>query len=272
MSKIILPQRVWVGRYNAQVAIKNRTVSKDRKVTQFEIELPMESGGTSYIDGKTHPITKDLIICAKPGQVRHTTLPFKCFYIHMVVREGLLYDILMDLPNFIENANTERVRKIFERICECHVTEREENELLQQSLILELVYAVRAPMQISRIKSNNKAIEKAISYIKSNLSSELSLEKVANEVKFAPSYFHKLFKSSVGKPLHKYIEDLRIEQATNLLITTEMTLTQIAYECGFSSQSYFSYAFKHHTGMTPRTYAKKVVEVYDRNHLTAHKD
>ena len=44
-----------------------------------------------------------------------------------------------------------------------------------------------------------------------------------------------------------------------------MTLTEIAYECGFSSQSYFSYAFKRHTGMTPRAYAKKPVEVYDRN-------
>ena len=44
-----------------------------------------------------------------------------------------------------------------------------------------------------------------------------------------------------------------------------MTLTEIAYICGFSSQSYFSYAFKRHTGMTPRAYAKKLVEVYDRN-------
>lgn len=265
MSKIVLPQKIWAGRYNALLAIKGRTVSQNRKVTQFEIELPMEDGGTSYIDGETHPITKNLVICAKPGQIRHTRMPFKCFYIHMLVHEGLLYETLINMPNFIENANTDRIRRIFEKICECHVSERAENELLRQSLILELVYAIHSPTQTRELKSNNQAVEKAITYIKNNLTSELSLEKVASEVKFAPSYFHKLFKASTGKPLHQYIEDLRIRQATNLLITTEMTLTEIAYECGFSSQSYFSFAFKRHTGMTPRAYAKKVVEVYDRN-------
>ena len=272
MSKIILPRRVWVGRYNASVAMKNRTISKARKVTQFEIELPLEDGGTSYIDDASHPITKDLVICVKPGQTRHTRLPFKCYYIHMVVHEGLLYDLLSELPNFSKPPNVERIRSIFEKICACHVSERAENELLRQSLILELVYSLHVPANVSKEKGGSKAVEKAIKEsqknINNNLPGELSLEKVASEVKFAPSYFHKLFKNSTGKPLHQYIEDLRIEQAINLLITTEMTLTQIAYECGFSSQSYFSYAFKRHTGFAPRAYTKKIMESYDKDRST----
>lgn len=265
MSNVMLPQRIWVGKYNAQIAIKNRAVSKDRKVSQFEIELPTEDGGTSYIDGKTHPISKNTVICAKPGQVRHTRLPFKCYYIHMIVKDGLLRDTLEGLPNFIEMENTDRIRNIFKRICSCHVSEKAENELLQQSLILELVYAVHRSTCIGKAPSKNQAIEKAIAYIKNNLTSELTLEKLASEANFAPSYFHKLFKTSTGKTVHNYIESLRIEQATNLLVTTEKTLTEIAYECGFSSQSYFSYAFKRHTGMAPRAYAEKVFEVYDGN-------
>ncbi len=267
MSRIVLPQRVWVGKYNSQVAYKNRTVTDDRKVTQFEIELPMENGGVSYIDGKSHPITTNMIICARPGQVRHTRLPFKCFFIHLIVREGLLYDTLSALPNFIEYSDTDRVRRIFERLCECHVTKHADDELLQQSLILDLIYTIHSPAGIGGSKGGNKAVEKAMEYIKNNLTSELSLEKVASVAKFAPSYFHKLFKAATGKPLHRYIEDFRIEKAIELLITTEMTLTQIAYECGFSSQSYFSYAFKRHTGITPRTYARKAVEIYDRNYV-----
>lgn len=270
MSNIILPQRIWAGRYNAQVAFKNKSVSDDRKVKQFEIELPMEDGGVSYIDGQSHPITTNLVICAKPGQTRHTRLPFKCYYIHVTLTEGLLYDTLMSLPNFIETVNTDRIRKIFERICECHVSERAENELLQKGLLLELAYALCLPNTLSKAKGGNKAVEKALRFIENNLTSELNLERVATEVKFAPSYFHKLFKASTGKPLHQYIEDLRIEKAIELLITTEMTLTQIAYECGFSSQSYFSYAFKRHTGMTPRAYARKAVERYEKSLSATH--
>ena len=262
MSKIILPQRVWVGRYNAQVAFKNRAVSPNRKVTQFEIEVPLEDGGFSYIDGETYPITRDLVICAKPGQIRHTRFPFKCYYIHMVVREGLLYDILTAMPNFIENADTDRVRRIFNQICECPVSKQAANELLQQSLILELIYAIYAPTQIKKVKGGNKAVETAIAYIKNNRTSELSLETIAKEIKFAPSYFHKLFKAATGKPLHKYIEDLRIERATELLITTEMTLTEIAYECGFSSQSHFSRQFKASTFSTPGQYRQRNIDRY----------
>ena len=63
--------------------------------------------------------------------------------------------------------------------------------------------------------------------------------------------------------LHEYVEEQRIKKAIDLMLSTNMTLTQIAYECGFSSQSYFSYAFKHAKGMSPRTYAKKLIGKYD---------
>jgi AraC-like DNA-binding protein len=57
-------------------------------------------------------------------------------------------------------------------------------------------------------------------------------------------------------------EEQRIKKAANMLLTTDYTLTKIAYECGFSSQSYFSYAFKRRMNVTPREYAKKVFNKY----------
>ena len=113
-------------------------------------------------------------------------------------------------------------------------------------------------------KSNNREIiEKTVEYINNNLSSDLSLNKLASEDKFSPIYFHKLFKTSVGKPLHSYIEDRRIKKAEELLLSTDMTLSEIAYECGFSSQSYFNYIFKRKKGLTPRDYTKGVLEGFN---------
>lgn len=64
---MILPEIVAVGIYNSQIAAKNIKISKNRKTSMFEIELPIEDGGISYIDANSKQINSDMMICAKPG-------------------------------------------------------------------------------------------------------------------------------------------------------------------------------------------------------------
>ena len=233
----------------------------------FELELPIGSGGVSYIDDESHPINENTVICAKPGQIRHSRLPFKCYYIHMIVNDGYLGDILTTLPNYIEFSDTNQIKEIFISLCELYNTKIETDDILLQSLILKLVYILdknTAHLIKSTPKSNHhKTIERTLEYINNNLTADLTLESLASAANFNAIYFHKLFKASTGKTLHEYVEDQRIKKAINLLISTNLTLTQIAYECGFSSQSYFSYAFKKKIGSAPREYAKKIQLKYE---------
>ena len=233
----------------------------------FELELPIGNGGMSYIDEQSHPINENMVICAKPGQIRHTHLPFKCYYIHMIVSEGELGDILTVLPNYIDFSDTDQIKEIFISLCEHYNTGITNDDILLQSLILKLIYILSensASVIKSTPKSNNhKTIERTLEYINNNLTADLTLESLASTANFNAIYFHKLFKASTGKTLHEYVEDQRIKKSINLLISTNLTLTQIAYECGFSSQSYFSYAFKKKIGSTPREYAKKIQLKYE---------
>ena len=100
---MLLPEIVTVGIYNSNIAAKNTVISKKRKTSMFEIELPIEDGGISYINSSSKQIKPNMIICAKPGQVRHTRFPFKCYYVHMIIHSGTLYDALMDAPDFFES-------------------------------------------------------------------------------------------------------------------------------------------------------------------------
>lgn len=264
---MFLPEIVSVGIFNSQLTSR-RPVTRNRKTTMFELELPIDDAGTSYIDSGSRKITRNLVICAKPGQTRHSKLPYKCYYVHMIVPSGQLYDTLMALPDFIDYGDTEHICELFQKMNEHFRSGAGDDLLMLQSLILELVYLLRrrAPADAVRhkIKSNNHAvIEKTLEYIRNNLTAELTLESLAREASFSTIYFHRLFKASTGKTLHAYIEDLRIKKSVDLLISTNMTLSQIAYECGFSSQSYYSFAFKRSMGMPPRAYARKLVEQYD---------
>lgn len=268
MKNIVLPQIVAVGIYNAQIAQKNRAVSENRKTTMFELELPLGEGGVSYIDNTVHAITENLVISAKPGQIRHTRMPFKCYFIHMIVNEGLVFDMLSSFPNYIELTDTDEIKEMFGEICMHYDRGIPEDDIMIQSLILKLIYTLNRgalSYEINRCpkKNNHEIIDRTIEYIKENPTADLSLAALCEKANFTPVYFHKLFKASTGKTLQKYVEEQRIKKAISLLLAEEMTLTQIAYECGFSSPSYFSYAFKRKMKLTPREYAKEVQLKYE---------
>ena len=266
MKELILPYIVTIGIYNAQQAVKNREITKNRKTTMFELELPIGNGGISFIDEDSAVITENMMICAKPGQIRHTRLPFKCYFVHMIVTEGELYDRLMDIPSYINIENRELYESIFKQLCNCYDSALEQDTLLIQSKILELIYLLcdHKSERGFRCRENNKEmIEKAIHYIKNNLTADLSLNALAEYTSFSPIHFHNCFKRSTGSTLRDYVEEQRIRKATTLLISTDLTLSDIAYECGFSSQSYFSYAFNKRMKKTPREYAKEVYRRYE---------
>ena len=266
MKPLILPELVAIGIYNAQLAVKNTDVTKNRKTTMFEIEIPIENGGVSFIDNESHAITKNTVICAKPGQVRHTRLPFKCYYIHMIVGDGELYDRLMKIPSYVSVDNREHYEKIFEQLCNSYQTAPYQDLLLLQSKILELIHLLCEHMQNWEFNGNamhKEMIENAVQFIKSNLTDDLSLEAMSKHASFSPIHFHNCFKKATGKTLREFVEEQRLHKAMHLLAGTDLTLSEIAYECGFSSQSYFSYAFKRKMRIPPREYAKKLHQRYE---------
>ena len=264
---MMLPEIVAIGVYNTQQAVRNRETTKHRKTTMFELEISLGDGGISHVNDTAAPIVPDLLICAKPGQIRWTQLPFRCRYVHLIVREGELYDRLMKLPDYIQPEDPARFGELFEKLCFYYETGVEQDQLMLQSLILELIYRLEqiagSREHRGRVqKNNNEAIDKVIRYIKENITADLGLEAMAALASFSPIHFHNCFKASTGKTLREYVEEQRIRKAINLLLGTDQTLSEIAYACGFSSQSYFSYAFRKAMGMTPRAYARKMFSRY----------
>ncbi len=264
---IILPQIVSIGIYNTKNVFKNVTITKNRRVCMFEIELPIEDGGISYIGNTSAKIKEDRVIIAKPEQIRHTMLPFKCYYIHCIVTKGSLFEALIKMPNFIDLAkNKDKCADIFKKMIKYYNSGIQSDEIKLQSLVLELINLLiktsNQQILMHKLSNNYNVVEQAIEYIKNNLSSDLSLETLSNRASFSAVHFHNSFKKATGKTLHKYVEEQRIKKAINLLLTTNMTLTEIAFECGFSSQAYFSFAFKRKTNLTPRDYVKQAIEKY----------
>ncbi len=95
-------------------------------------------------------------------------------------------------------------------------------------------------------------IRQALDYINNHLSEDLSLEQVCGVVGFHSRYFSKLFKSELGSSYSEYVMNARMLHAQALLRDTDLQVSEVAEQCGFSDISYFSARFKQFCGQSPR--------------------
>lgn len=114
-------------------------------------------------------------------------------------------------------------------------------------------------------------IENTLRYIALNFSMPLTLEEVASSVNLSPTYLSKKFKNVTGTTFREYVNFIRIRQASQMLLTTDDSITKIALNCGFNSSNYFKDCFRRINGISPREYrklAKGHVLPPDSTHLT----
>jgi YesN/AraC family two-component response regulator len=98
------------------------------------------------------------------------------------------------------------------------------------------------------------ALRKAESFILENYTRKISLKEIAAVAGLSPPYFSTIFKEEMGENLSKYLNRLRVEKASRLLLETTMSLSEIAGCCCFEDQSWFSKIFKAYTGISPGKY------------------
>ncbi len=98
----------------------------------------------------------------------------------------------------------------------------------------------------------------AIGHIKANLRQDLSLETVAKAVNISPSYLSKIFINQLRTPFSTFVLNEKILLAQKLLAETNLSITEIALESGFSGSAYFSDCFKRNVGVSPLKFRKGI--------------
>lgn len=95
---------------------------------------------------------------------------------------------------------------------------------------------------------------KIMKYINTYYTNDISLKDVADVVNLNPNYISQMFKKATGTTFTKYLTDLRIKNAQNLLLQTTDSINEISLKTGFNDYFYFLKIFKKYTGKTPSEY------------------
>ncbi|MGG7096501.1 AraC family transcriptional regulator [Clostridium sardiniense] len=98
--------------------------------------------------------------------------------------------------------------------------------------------------------------KKVLSIIENEYSNPISLEDLSRAAGMTPKYFCRFFHEMTNKTPIEYLNYYRIESASEQLITTDLPVTEIAFNCGFNDVSYFIKTFKKYKNVTPKKYLK----------------
>jgi AraC family transcriptional regulator len=93
-------------------------------------------------------------------------------------------------------------------------------------------------------------------YIHAHLDQKISLADLATCLHLSVPHFERMFRATTLRPPYRYVLELRLERARNLLERTSLPLADVALGCGFSSQSHFTAHFTRHIGVSPARFAR----------------
>jgi AraC-like DNA-binding protein len=101
-------------------------------------------------------------------------------------------------------------------------------------------------------------LNKINSYTMMHFREKIPLKTIASVANMNPSAFCRYFKMRTKRSFSQFLIELRLQQATNMLLDSTLTIDRISLECGFESPSYFYRTFKKYKGVTPAAYQKRL--------------
>lgn len=165
---------------------------------------------------------------------------------------------VLTAPFVINNIKSQKIAALFKKAFSCFVKKEEG----YKAECFSILYKIFAELEKTSYlpESKFKKIEPAVKYIESNfLNSNISCTELARLCGISYNYLQRLFTEKYGLPPKKYVIQLKINYACNLLTTTDLSVTEVAEEVGFNDIYFFSRQFKEYIGMSPKEYKNKGV-------------
>lgn len=120
-------------------------------------------------------------------------------------------------------------------------------------LVLQILLGTIESSEKSQSTYQNKRFALIDEYIYQNMHRTIYVDELATILKISTGYFKSWFRTKAGATPKEYVNRIKIEHSKAILLKRP-TITEVAFELGFSSSQYFATTFKKYTGLTPKSY------------------
>jgi len=258
MKKTILEARVFVSEYPS---------AHERTVKDYEIDIECTDNRLYTYNGQTYKLKSGDIIIKAPGAVVSSIGDQKSYILtldfsqreHSTVYSrniaGELQplsdnELITALPCVFHPRNPYLLFEIYEKLVQTPLLSSLEAELL----VDEIIYIINADLTHAaylQAKRTNEVTHKVIDYMEKNLSKKITLDELAKVTNFEKSYFVRFFKKETGTTPFKMLSEMRLERASDLVVSTDMKINEIAESLGYNTLSFFISEYKKRFVLTP---------------------
>ena len=236
----------------------------------YEIYYLKKGSCVYHIDNRSFLVNQGdwiFIPAMLPHKVLYRTSPHERYLIY-ATKDYLPAVILPHINEFIatpiytppRTENVEPVEDLAHKMFYEFQNPTEFSTSLIKCYLLELLVLFlnrSTPMHpVCESNENDIVIANLLDYINLHYGNNITLELLSDICELSPNYLSRKFKMTVGMPLMEYLRTIRLQHAKSLLLETEQSIAQIAYQCGFNDSNYFSYIFKQSEHLSPLQYRK----------------
>ena len=251
--------------YDAEF-LKNASSGKTHWHSHFLLSLFKRNSGIQVLNDTEYSFEPGTAILMGPFDFHYNKMPvgetfdaYSVKFAHTCFTEKM-YEIcnLENLPIVCKLTGSDFV--LAQTLCDALTEETKKSDQLchdifVQNIIEQLVILImRNTKKECETNQSSTNIRKALLYIHNNFKNKISVEDVANICHYTPNYFSTSFKNNVGITFQRYLLDVRLQFAKNLIKYGNKNCTEACFESGFNSIEYFSAAFKKKYGYSPTNY------------------
>ena len=171
-------------------------------------------------------------------------------------------DFLSEMRIFqVPEAHREQITSVLQRMINEEKIGDDYAAVIQKSMLQELFLLCGRVCSFfqdtpANIHTTDRQIIKAARFISDHYMEPVTTTDIAAAAGFSPNYLSRKFRDAAGIGVHQYLTFIRMQHAALELVSTDDTITEIAFRCGFSDSNYFKDAFKKQYGLTPSAYRK----------------
>lgn len=160
----------------------------------------------------------------------------------------------------------ETAEAVRERILRLPTVEGFEGVQLFFDILHKLACADRTQVELIGVQSSDSSfphsrrINRIVQFVEKNYNRKISLEDIGELVGMSASSVSRFFKKRTRHNFWDYLNGFRIDRAAQMMIETELTISEISYACGFNNISNFNRVFRERIGTTPSDYRNKFKE------------